>query len=174
PARRLLLPRGPDEPARGGGVPLLRPDREAGWRRRGGQAELPAARDRGSVVPLPGRGRGEAADRRRRQPLRARGRAGDRDPPDRLGARGPADRAGQSTARTPRLGGRRAGTRAPQGGLAARREPDAADRRGLARVRDDGGDVRRAQGNLGHLARDPGFLVATNQREKIASTLSTR
>ena len=54
----------------------------------GDQGELLPARDRGGVVPLPVGGRGEAADRRRRQPLRARGRAAARDPPHRPGARG--------------------------------------------------------------------------------------
>ena len=40
-----------------------------------------------------------------------------------------------------------------------RREPDAAARRGLARVRNYGGDLRRAARGLGHLARDSGFLA---------------
>ena len=39
-----------------------------------------------------------------------------------------------------------------------RREPDAADRRRVARVRDDGRDVRRAPRGLGRLARDAGLL----------------
>ena len=40
-----------------------------------------------------------------------------------------------------------------------RREPDAAARRGLARVRNHGRDLRRAARDLGHLARDPRFLA---------------
>ena len=39
-----------------------------------------------------------------------------------------------------------------------RREPDAADRRRVTRVRDDGRDVRRAPRRLGRLARDAGLL----------------
>ena len=54
------------------GVRVLRPDRAARRRRRGDQGELLPARDRRRVVPLPVRGRGEAARRRRRQPLPAR------------------------------------------------------------------------------------------------------
>ena len=38
-------------------------------------------------------------------------------------------------------------------------EPDAAARRGLARVRNNGRDLRRAARGLGHLARDAGFLA---------------
>ena len=43
-------------------------------------------------------------------------------------------------------------------------EPDAADRRGLARVRDHGGDVRRAARGLGRLARNAGLLDLTLHR----------
>ena len=59
-----------------------------------------------------------------------------------------------------RLGRRRVGARAAQGGRGARGpEPHAADRRRLTRLRDDGRDVRRAPRGLGRLARDAGFLV---------------
>ena len=40
-----------------------------------------------------------------------------------------------------------------------RRQPDAADRGRLARLRDDGRDVRRAPRGLGRLARDAGLLT---------------
>src|SRR5919206_499857 len=89
-ARRLVLRRAPDERARTAGRSLLRPDPQARRRRRGDQGELLPARDRGGVVPVPGRGRGEAAGRRRRQPLRAGGREADRDPAHRPGARAQA------------------------------------------------------------------------------------
>ena len=46
PARRLLLRRGADRPDRGAGLRLLRQDRRARRDGRGGQAQLPAARDR--------------------------------------------------------------------------------------------------------------------------------
>ena len=46
PARRLLLRRGADRPARGARVRVLRQDRRARRHGRGGQARLPAARDR--------------------------------------------------------------------------------------------------------------------------------
>ena len=168
PARRLVLPRGPDQPARGRGLRLLRPDREARRRRRRDQGELLPARDRRGVVPLPERARGEAAGHRRRQPLRARGRARDRDPPNRPGARAAAGRAGPGAPGAARLGGGRALSRRAEGGLAARgREPDAADHRCGARVRHARRDVRRAPRGLGHVARDPGLLgraTAANNR----------
>ena len=46
PARRLLLRRGADRPARGARLRVLRQDRRARRDGRGGQARLPAARDR--------------------------------------------------------------------------------------------------------------------------------
>ena len=46
PARRLLLRRGADRPHGGAGLRLLRQDRRARRHGRGGQAQLPAARDR--------------------------------------------------------------------------------------------------------------------------------
>ena len=104
PAGRLLLRRASDQRARAPGLRLLRPDREARRRRRGDQGELLPARDRGGVVPLPVGGRGEAADHRRRQPLRARRRAADRDPQDRRRARAGADRPRPRAPRAPRLG----------------------------------------------------------------------
>ena len=64
---------------------------------------------------------------------------------------------------TRRAAGRREGrgrARRAEGGRGeGRREPDAADRRRLARVRDDGRDVRRAPRGLGRLARDAGLLT---------------
>ena len=58
-----------------------------------------------------------------------------------------------------RLGRGRGGARAAEGGRGARGpQPDGADHGRLARVRDDGRDVRRAPRGLGHLARDPGLL----------------
>ena len=66
-----LLPRAPDQRAGAAGLRVLRPDRQA---RRGGgrdQGELLPARAGRGVVHLPGRGRGRAAGRGRRQPLQA-------------------------------------------------------------------------------------------------------
>ena len=87
PARRLVVRRGPDEPARGRGLRLLRADRQARRRHPGDRGELLPARDRRRVVPLPVRGRGEAAHHRRRQPLRGRRGGADRAPPRRSRAR---------------------------------------------------------------------------------------
>ncbi len=98
PARWLVLRREPDEPARGGGLRLLRAHPRARRRHPGDQGELLPARDRRRVLPLPARGRAEAADRRGRQPLRARGRRAARHPPHRSRARGGADREGSGTA----------------------------------------------------------------------------
>ena len=81
---------------------------------------------------------------------------------DRPGARGEADRAragacGRAATR-PRSSAR---SRALKAAAAEeRREPDAADRRGLAGLRDDGRDVRRAPRGVGHLARDARLLAA--------------
>ncbi len=130
-----------------------------GGRHPGDQGELLPARDRRGVVPVPVRGRGGPARDRRRQPLRDRGRAGARPPPHRSRARAEADRARAGAARAARLGRGGAGARAAEGGLPPRRrEPDAADRRRLTCLYDDGRDVRRAPGNLGRLEGDSGFL----------------
>ena len=51
-----------------------------------------------------------------------------------------------------------AALRAEGGRGEGRREPDAADRRCVTRVRDDGRDVRRAPRSVGRLARDAGLL----------------
>ena len=59
---------------------VLRPHRRARRHGRGDQAELPPARDRRRLLPLPAGGRLEAADRRRRQRLRPGGRRRDPDP----------------------------------------------------------------------------------------------
>ena len=56
---------------------------ELGGHGGGHQAELPPARDRGRLLPLPAGGRREAAHRRGRQRLRVRGRRGDPDSADR-------------------------------------------------------------------------------------------
>ena len=107
PARRLLLRRGADEPARGRGLRLLRADRRARRRHPGDQGELLPARDRRGVVPLPARGRGRssgsssastATSSRTRQPLELLR--------DRPGARAAADRARPGAARAARLGAR--------------------------------------------------------------------
>ncbi len=66
-ARRSLLRRGADRPDGGAGVRVLREDRRARRDGRGGQARLPAARDRRRGVPLPAGGRGGRAPRGRRQ-----------------------------------------------------------------------------------------------------------
>ncbi len=104
----------------------------------GDQGELLPARDRRRLVPLPVRGRGEAADHRRRQPVPAAGGHGARDPADRPRARDEADRAGHRAARPARLGeggGDAGSSQARRGG---RREPHAADRGRFQGVRDDG------------------------------------
>ena len=93
--------------ARGAGVRVLRPDREARRRHPGDQGQLLPARDRRGVVPLPGRGRVREARRRRRQPLPARGREADPDPQDRPRARDEADRAACGREGAARLGGGR-------------------------------------------------------------------
>ena len=56
PARGQLVRRVAHEPHGGSGLRLLPQDRGAGRDGRGGQAELPAARDRGRLVALPDRG----------------------------------------------------------------------------------------------------------------------
>ena len=158
-ARRQLPRRGADQRARAAGVRLLRADRAARRRRRGDQGELLPEGDRRGVVPVPVRGRGAPADRRRREPLRARDRAAARDPEDRSCARDEADR--------PRAGLRaRRDSAAVEAALARLKEDAARDDRNLmhpivdavARVRDDGRDVRRVPRGVGHLAGDAGLL----------------
>ena len=110
----------------------------------GDQGELLPARDRRGVVPLPGRGRGEAADHRRRQPLRARGRARAGAPAHRPGPRAAADRARPGTARPPRQREGRGGSRPPEGrGRPRGRQPDAGARGRGPRLRHSRRDVRR-------------------------------
>ena len=78
---------------------------------------------------------------------------------DRPRARAEADRARPGAARAPRLGrGRGGARRGSQEAAAADAQPDAADRRRLARLRHDGRDVRRAARGVGRLARDAGLL----------------
>ena len=86
PARRLLLRGGADRPHGDGRIRVLPQDRRAGRDGRGDQAELPPARDRRRLVPLPGGGRSRRAGDRRRERLRAARRGADPDPEDRPGA----------------------------------------------------------------------------------------
>ena len=123
--RRLVLHRGADDRARGGGVGADRAGRRDRRRGCGDRAGLRPARDRGRGVPLPARGRAGRARHRRRQPLPgARARA-DRAPPARSGGRAPAARADGAS---PGRAGRR-GRRPSAGGGSARgahgREPAA-------------------------------------------------
>src|ERR671937_651863 len=158
-AVRLVLPRRPDEPARARGLRLLRPNRKARRGRRRDQGQLLPTRDRRGLLPLPGRGGGQPAHRRRRQPLPARGRARGGDPADRSGARGQADRARARASWPARFRRGRRGAREAQGSRGPRgREPDAALDRGLWRVRDPRRDVRRAEGGLGRVEGNARFL----------------
>ena len=126
----------------------------------GDQGELLPARDRRGVVPLPVRGRGEAARRSSASTATSSTTSAELeilriDP----ALEQQADRARAGAARAPRLGRGRGGARAAEGGRRARgREPDAADRRRLACLRDDGRDVRRAPRGLGRLARNARLL----------------
>ena len=100
PARRLVLRRGADRRDRGAGLRLLRQDRRAGRDGRGGQARLPAARDRRRRLHAAAGVRLAGADHGRRQRLhRGRGRrarAASRRPGDRAQADRP--RAGRARA----------------------------------------------------------------------------
>ena len=101
---------------------------------------------------------------RRREPLRPRRRGADRDPQDRPGARAEADRPARRGEGRPRLGEGRGAARDAQGvGGEGRRQPHAADHRGVARLRDARRDVRRAPRGVGRVARDAG-LLARRQR----------
>ena len=125
----------------------------------GDRGELLPARDRRRVVPVPVRGRGEAARDRRRQPVRGAGGSADRAPAGRPGARAEADRPRPVHAREEGQREGRGGAWGAEGGRGeGRREPDAADRRRVPRVRDDGRDVRRAPRCVGRLARNPRLL----------------
>ena len=71
-----------------------------------------------------------------------------------------ADRARAGGAGVARLGRGGGGDRAAEGGRGARGpQPDGADHGRVARVRDDGRDVRRAARSVGHVARDAGLLA---------------
>ncbi len=107
PARRLVLRRGADRPARGGRVRVLRRDRRHGRDGRGGQAKLSAARDRRGRLRAAGRDRGGGADGGRRQSLRPVRGGARRDPLHRSGARAEADPAGARRPRRARRGRRR-------------------------------------------------------------------
>ncbi len=102
------------------GVRVLRQDRRARRHGRGGQAQLPAARDRRRQLRAADRDRRARADRRRRQraPRGRRRRAA--DPAHRPGARAQADRPRPGRARAPRRRRRRAGARRAQGRRRAR------------------------------------------------------
>ena len=142
PARRLLLPRGPDQPAGAGGIRLLRAHPRPRRRRRGDQGELLPARDRRGVLPLPERGRVRRSGHRRREPVRGHRRARARDPEDRRRSRAKADRARSGPARAARLGRRRVGALSAQAGRGrGRHQPHAGDHRRLPRVRHHGRNV---------------------------------
>ena len=157
PARRLVLRRGPDEPARG-----ARPTTTSTGSR-SSAAWSPAIKEnffQREIAEASFRYQREVEARqrvdRRRQPLRARGRAA------RSRSSGSTRRSSSSrssacrrcAARRDSAAVERALARAEGRRRARGREPDAADRRRRARVRDDGRDVRRAPRGLGRLARD--------------------
>ena len=102
PARRLLLRRGADRPDRGAGLRLLPQDRRARRHGRGGQAQLPAARDRRRGVRAAGEDRRRRADRGRRQQLHRGRRRRDADPAHRPRAGAQADRPRPGRPRAPR------------------------------------------------------------------------
>ena len=96
---------------------------------------------------------------RRRQPLPPRRREADPDPQDRPGARAEADRAARGGAGAARLGGRGVPAGRAEGGRGeGRRQPDAAHRRRVPRLRHARRDVRRAPRGVGRLARDACLL----------------
>ena len=103
PARRLVLRRGADRRARAPGLRVLRAHRRARRDGRGGQAELPAARDRRRELRAADRDRLRPALGRRRQRLPRRRRGADPHAAHRPRARAQADRA--------RAGGPRAARR---------------------------------------------------------------
>ena len=98
-----LLRRGADRRDRGAGLRLLPPDRRARRHGRGGQAELPPARDRGRLVTSSSR-RSTPAARSSSVSTRTprRRRRSDRDPAHRPGARAQADRPRAGRPRPPR------------------------------------------------------------------------
>ena len=116
PARRLVFRRGADGRDRGAGLRLLRQDRRAGRDGRGGQARLPAARDRRRRLHAAAGVRLAGADHGRRQRLhRGRGRRA-RAAPRRPRDRAQADRPRAGRARAPRRrGGRGRAGRAARG-----------------------------------------------------------
>ena len=160
PARRLVLRRGADEPARGARrTSTSTRIEQLGGVVAGDQGELLPARDRRGVVPLPVRGRGEAAGHRRRQPLPAR-RTSRRS---RSCAIDPA-LEGKQIERVQALRARR-DSAAVEAALARLKEAAAGEANlmplivdAVARLRDDGRDVRRAPRGLGHLARNARLL----------------
>ncbi len=88
------------------------------------------------------------------------GRGGaDRDLEDRSRARAEADRPARRREGGARLGEGREQARGAKGrGVPRRRQPHAADHRGLTRLRDARRDVRRAPRGVGRVARDAGLL----------------
>ena len=118
PARRLVLRRGADRRARGARVRVLWQDRRARRHGRGGQARLPAARDRRRGLRPPAPDRQRRADRGRRQRLPRGRRRRLPDPAHRSRARAQADRARC-----------RPSARGATGGLSRPRSPRSARRR---------------------------------------------
>ena len=116
PARRLVLRRGAHRPDGGAGLRLLPPDRRARRHGRGGQAELPAARDRRRLAgscrarSTPASGSSSASTRYQHADDDAAA-----DPAHRPGARAQADRPRAGRARAPRRRRGRAHARRAQG-----------------------------------------------------------
>ena len=128
PARRLLLRGGPDRRDGAQGLRVLRQDRRARRDGAGGQAELPAARDRRRGLRAAAGDRRRRAHRRRRQPLPGLRRRADPDAARRPRARGQADRAAAGRARQARRRRGRARARRAAGG----RRPSRAQPHGRA------------------------------------------
>ena len=160
PARRLVLRRAADERARAAGVRLLRADRGARRRRSRRsrrtsssarsprRASATSPRSSAASASIVGVNRYELEDEQPIEILRI-------DPAleQKQIERVQAVRARRDSARG------RGGARAAEGGRGARGpQPDGADHRGLARLRDDGRDVRRAPRGVGHVARDARLL----------------
>ena len=136
-----------------GRLRLLRPDRRAGGDGRGDPPQLPPARDRRVLLPLPAGAERTAPDRRRRQRLRPGRRRGDADPEDRPGAGRQAARPPRRDPRRPRRRRRRGRPGRAEARRRRRGQPDAADHRGGPRPGHRGRDDRRDAGGLRHLHR---------------------
>ena len=170
PARRLVLRRGADRPARGARLRLLRArsTSSAGWSRRS------SAASRSARSPTPPTSSSRSTTPRARilvgvndftEGDERRARAA----PHRPGARAQADRPRAGRARPPRRRRRRAGARRAARAAAAGEAnlmPHAARLR--ARTRHRRRDRRRAAGRVGHLHREPGLL--TRHGEHVSRT----